>query len=154
MIDLYLRVSDEPEDEDYGQELSQIDRACVWKIKNGCCQAFSSTSVPRYKEVVKLVIRAKFDEIINDIEQTSSMYLDMRRQLEEANAGVNSELGKSELDIGKMMLVTKRPLENKRDKMRNNYFETIDERVLVECSVEKLVQEQEYEECLRILKAR
>ena len=100
------------------------------------------------------MIRAKFDEIINDIEQTSNMYLDMRRQLEEANASVNSELGKSELDIGKMMLVTKRPLENKRDKMRNNYFETIDERVLVECSVEKLVQEQEYEECLRILKAR
>ena len=100
------------------------------------------------------MIRAKFDEIINDIEQTSNMYLDMRRQLEEANAGVNSELGKSELDIGKMMLVTKRPLEDKRDKMRNNYFETIDERVLVECSVEKLVQEQEYEECLRILKAR
>ena len=67
MIDLYLRVSDEPDDEDYGQDLSQIDRACVWKIKNGCCQAFSSTSVPRYKEVVKLVIRAKFDETINDI---------------------------------------------------------------------------------------
>ena len=52
------------------------------------------------------------------------------------------------------MLVTKRPLANKRDKMRNNYFETIDERVLVECSVDRLVKEQEYEECLRILKAR
>ena len=78
----------------------------------------------------------------------------MLRQLEEVNASLDTELGKSELDVGKMMLVTKRPLANKRDKMRNNYFETIDERVLVECSVEKLVQEQEYEECLRILKAR
>ena len=82
------------------------------------------------------------------------MYHDMLRQLEEANASVNSGLGKSALDVGKMMLVTKRPLENKRDKMRNNYFETIDERVLIECSVDRLVKEQEYEECLRILKAR
>ena len=38
--------------------------------------------------------------------------------------------------------------------MRNNYFETMDERVLVECSVEKLVQETKYEECLQIVKDR
>ena len=82
------------------------------------------------------------------------MYHDMLRQLEEVNASLDTELGKSELDVGKMMLVTKRPLANKRDKMRNNYFETIDERVLVECSVDRLAKEQEYEECLRSLKAR
>ena len=52
------------------------------------------------------------------------------------------------------MSVTKRPMENKRDKMRNNYFETIDERVLVECSIEKIVLEAKYEECLRIVKER
>ena len=45
------------------------------------------------------------------------MYHDMLRQLEEANASLDTELGKSELDVGKMMLVTKRPVANKRDKM-------------------------------------
>ena len=84
MIDLYLRVSNEAELEQYSQELSQIDRECIWKIKNGCCQAFTSTSVPQYKEIFKLVIKDKFNETITNIEQTSNTYQDMLWQLEDA----------------------------------------------------------------------
>ena len=47
VIDLYLRVSNDPtESENYSQELSQIDREFTWRIKHGCWEASSNNKVP------------------------------------------------------------------------------------------------------------
>ena len=104
VIDLYYRVSNDAGNDH--QELSQIDRECVWKIKHGCCEASTPTTLPQYKEVFKLVIQDKFNETNTIIEHTQKMYQEMFLNLEKALDAIRSNERKG-IDIEKMLKVTK-----------------------------------------------
>lgn len=94
-----------------------------------------------------MLIKAKFDETIANMQEEKHVYHDLLRQLK---AALNSSGGAGQ-ELNQEASAPREPVENKRDKMRNNYFETVDERLFQESSTEKVSLLAEYAECMKII---
>ena len=94
-----------------------------------------------------MLIKAKFDETIANMQEQKHEYHDLLRKLK---AALSSSRGAGQ-ELNQNASAPREPAENKRDKMRNNYFETVDERLFQESSTEKVSLLAEYAECMKII---
>lgn len=142
IIDLFNRISGAASTDlrstslCYDTALTTIDREFVWPLP------ILNEDVS--KEVLFLVVKAKFDETVQFLKDSNSHY---RRVCQELIAFHNAPGAPGTAKIDSLEYKQSR---GKRERMKNSYFETIDERIFQECHLLRYTLEQDYLKALEL----
>lgn len=136
IIDLYNRLSGAASNDlrstslCYDTALTTIDREFVWPLP--------VLNEDVSKEVLFLVIKGKFDETVQFLKDSNAHY---RRVCQEL---VAYKTAPAPPGTAKIEPFEYKHSRGKRERVKNSYFETIDERILQECHLLRYTLEQEY----------
>lgn len=100
-----------------------------------------------YKDVLKQIIKEHYEHVIEYQSVEKKFYEQMYDELDRYKKNMYKENIKRNVEFLDQIK------ETKRDKMRNSYFETVDERYFFDFSIRKIVMKEKFLEALDIIDA-